>query len=51
MTDDAEQTELTLLPQIWLSFLDSCKDHVTSGGSWQTIQARSSTGDGDDVQI
>jgi len=40
-----------LLPQLGLSLLDCGHDHVTDTSSGQTVQARTDTLDGDDVQV
>lgn len=40
-----------LLPQLWLSLLDSCHDHVTGTASGQTVESRADSLDRDDVQI
>jgi hypothetical protein len=40
-----------LLPQLWLSLLDCCHDHVANTGSWESVQSRTNTLDGDDVEV
>lgn len=40
-----------LLSQLRLSLLDSRHNHVTDTTSWQTVETRTDTLDGDDVEI
>lgn len=43
--------KLTLLSQLGLSLLDGGDNHVTGSSSWQSVQSRTNTVNGNDEQV
>ena len=50
MTQSCKQNS-HLLPELWLSLLDCCEDHVAIGSRGQAVQTTTDAADSDDVQV